>query len=84
MLWEGSKKGKELAQRERGKPRGFNLLLLLSGMKVQTSAETCDCILSVESAAALAWLSPAPVCREGIRAMVGCQPAAQGSCVLCA
>lgn len=84
MLSEGRKEEKELAQRGRGKPREFNLLLLLNEIRVKTSVETSDCILSVESAAVLAWLSPAPVYREGIRAVVGCQPAAQGSCVLCA
>ena len=82
MLWEERREGKELAQKEKGKPGGFNWLLLLNGMRVKTSVETSDSILSMESAAVLAWLSPAPVYRAGIRAVVGCQPAAQDSCVL--
>lgn len=84
MLWEGRKEAKELAQRERGEPGECNLLLLLNGMRVKTSTETSDFILSVESAAVLVWLSPAPVYRAGIRAVVACQPAAQDSCILCA
>lgn len=77
MLWEGIKGGQELAQREREKRREFNLLLL-NGMRVKTSVETSDCILLV------AWLSPAPAYRAGIRAVIGSQPAAQNTCVLCA